>query len=172
MTKKEKQAYGKAYREANKEKARAYNKTWREANKEKIVAYLKANSENIKARKKAYYYANYEKARAWRKAYCKAHPEKYRQYRHNRRVLQSQTQVETINEKEVYLRDGWTCQHCKKRVNKQLNWPHPMSPSLDHIIPLSTGGAHIYNNVQLAHLGCNSGKKDGVLPQGEQLRIF
>ena len=47
-----------------------------------------------------------------------------------------------------------------------------MAASLDHIIPLSQGGTHTYNNVQLAHFLCNISKRDSLLPQGEQLRIF
>lgn len=33
-------------------------------------------------------------------------------------------------------------------------------PSIDHIIPLSKGGVHQWNNVQLAHRRCNSKKQD------------
>ncbi len=31
-------------------------------------------------------------------------------------------------------------------------------PSIDHVVPLSKGGEHSWNNVRLAHLGCNSSK--------------
>lgn len=31
-------------------------------------------------------------------------------------------------------------------------------PTIDHIIPLSKGGLHSWNNIQLAHLSCNSSK--------------
>ena len=37
----------------------------------------------------------------------------------------------------------------------------PMEPqemSLDHIIPLSMGGNHTYENVQVAHISCNAAK--------------
>ena len=33
-------------------------------------------------------------------------------------------------------------------------------PTVDHIVPLSKGGTHTWNNVQLAHMACNSGKCD------------
>ena len=35
-------------------------------------------------------------------------------------------------------------------------------PTIDHIIPLSKGGTHTWNNVQLAHMCCNAGKCDKV----------
>ena len=36
-------------------------------------------------------------------------------------------------------------------------------PSIDHIIPLSRGGTHTWNNVQLAHMICNSIKNNKIL---------
>ena len=33
-------------------------------------------------------------------------------------------------------------------------------PTIDHIIPLSKGGAHTWENVRLAHMSCNAGKRD------------
>ena len=35
-------------------------------------------------------------------------------------------------------------------------------PSIDHILPLSKGGIHTWDNVQLAHRGCNRKKSDYV----------
>lgn len=37
-----------------------------------------------------------------------------------------------------------------------------MYPTVDHIIPLSKGGTHTWNNVQLAHMHCNAGKCDRI----------
>lgn len=48
-------------------------------------------------------------------------------------------------------------------------------PSIDHIIPVSKGGTHTWNNVQLAHHQCNSIKNDNVykgIEEGGQLRII
>lgn len=40
---------------------------------------------------------------------------------------------------------------------------HPLSRSLDHILPLAQGGdPWAYSNLQPAHFGCNSGKRDRV----------
>jgi 5-methylcytosine-specific restriction endonuclease McrA len=70
----------------------------------------------------------------------------------------------------IYQRDNWVCQICGKRVNPNNKYPHPLSPSLDHIIPLSIGGTHEPRNVQLAHFRCNSLKSDNA--NNEQLRLF
>lgn len=58
----------------------------------------------------------------------------------------------------VYERDGYICQLCGTPVDARLKWPHPYSVSLDHIVPLSLGGMHSYDNVQCAHLRCNCQK--------------
>lgn len=37
-------------------------------------------------------------------------------------------------------------------------------PSIDHIMPLSKGGTHTWDNVQLAHFYCNSKKRNNTRP--------
>ena len=70
--------------------------------------------------------------------------------------------VEFIGPDLVYKRDGWVCGICGEPVNKDLGYPDPESASLDHIIPLATGGTHTWDNVQLAHLRCNVEKRDRI----------
>lgn len=77
---------------------------------------------------------------------------------HKRRAQKSTTQVEDIEPRDIYERDIWLCGLCSTPVDPDVAWPDPMSPSLDHIQPLSKGGAHTYENVQLAHLTCNVSK--------------
>lgn len=67
-------------------------------------------------------------------------------------------------------RDGYKCHLCSKKVNMKLKAPHPMSPSMDHVIPLSRGGAHDPVNVSLAHLRCNTAKNNRG--SGEQLALI
>lgn len=66
--------------------------------------------------------------------------------------------IEYFDKWKVYERDGWICQVCHRPVDKGLSWPHTECASLDHIVPLSRGGAHCEANAQLAHLACNTGK--------------
>lgn len=76
-----------------------------------------------------------------------------------------------VKSAEIFEACKWICQLCGQKVNKKLKFPNPMSPSLDHIIPLSKGGAHIESNCQLAHLSCNKKKNSAPAPLGEQIRI-
>lgn len=61
-----------------------------------------------------------------------------------------------INPDYVYERDHWICGICGKKIVKAKTSPHPLSPSIDHIIPLSKGGSHTKENVRAAHHYCNS----------------
>jgi 5-methylcytosine-specific restriction endonuclease McrA len=68
---------------------------------------------------------------------------------------------ERVYRSRIYERDGWICQLCHKKVDKNLKWPHPMSASLDHIIPaVDDASTHEPTNVQLAHLRCNSLRRE------------
>lgn len=71
----------------------------------------------------------------------------------------------TITIEKLLKRDGGICQICGRPVDcKDVANGHARSlyPTLDHIIPLSKGGTHTWDNVQLAHMGCNAGKRDRV----------
>lgn len=58
----------------------------------------------------------------------------------------------------VYVRDARTCALCRKPLDFGKKAPHPMSPSIDHIIPRSRGGTDDILNLQAAHLLCNNRK--------------
>lgn len=68
---------------------------------------------------------------------------------------------ETITLKALIKRDAGICQICGEPTNDDdiVNGRiGRMYPTLDHIIPLSKGGSHTWDNVQLAHMHCNAGK--------------
>ena len=70
---------------------------------------------------------------------------------------------------DVYARDRGVCGLCHRPVSRRFKPNHPLSATLDHIVPVRLGGAHTRDNVQLAHYGCNSAKRDR--PRG-QLRLI
>lgn len=56
------------------------------------------------------------------------------------------------------------CGICGKLVDKGFKYPHPMSPCIDHIIPVAKGGhPSALDNMQLAHWTCNRQKSDKLL---------
>ena len=57
------------------------------------------------------------------------------------------------------------CALCGKPVDFSLKAPHPMSATVDHIIPVSKGGhPSDIDNLQLAHRCCNRQKSDKLTP--------
>lgn len=82
---------------------------------------------------------------------------------HIRRAKKLNVEYESIDPIEIFNRDNWVCGICGKPVNQYTPYPDEMSASLDHIKPLSKGGTHTKNNVQLAHWGCNRRKGNKTL---------
>lgn len=82
-----------------------------------------------------------------------------RRERHRRRreLKKSASTGERVLLEEIAERDAWRCHLCGLEVPK-VAWPDRLSPSLDHVVPLSKGGAHDPSNVRLAHLTCNAAK--------------
>jgi hypothetical protein len=93
------------------------------------------------------------------------HPERKADLNHRRRARLHGCKNVRVNRQSIFERDGWICQLCHKSVNKNLKNPYLKSATLDHIIPLALGGAHEPSNCQLAHMICNSKKRD--LAQGQ-----
>lgn len=77
---------------------------------------------------------------------------------HARRAAKKSTAVQVIRPVDVFERDGWVCGICDVVVDPDLVYPDPLSASLDHVVPLSRGGVHQHENVQCAHLVCNTRK--------------
>lgn len=70
--------------------------------------------------------------------------------------------VGPIDPLEIYERDGWICALCELPVDPTETYPSPGYPTLDHILPISLGGKHAAENLQLAHSYCNGVKGNRV----------
>jgi 5-methylcytosine-specific restriction endonuclease McrA len=66
--------------------------------------------------------------------------------------------VANVSRLAIFERDGWVCQLCKEPLDREAQAPAPLSPTIDHIVPLAVGGTHEPRNVQAAHFICNSVK--------------
>jgi 5-methylcytosine-specific restriction endonuclease McrA len=64
----------------------------------------------------------------------------------------------TITHERVGNRDRWICQLCHQVVPRFTHCTDPASATIDHVVPISAGGLHEWDNVQLAHRGCNSAR--------------
>ena len=72
----------------------------------------------------------------------------------------------SVKLEKLIERDGLRCAICGEMCNpNDHSWSKysgPKYPSIDHIIPMSKGGGHTWDNVQIAHIICNSEKGDKV----------
>lgn len=67
------------------------------------------------------------------------------------------------NKKKIYATQT-VCGICGKPVDFAIRFPHPLSPCIDHIIPVSKGGhPSDIANLQLAHMTCNRFKSDKII---------
>lgn len=73
-----------------------------------------------------------------------------------------------INKKKIYATQA-ICGICGKPVDFSVKYPHPLSPCIDHIIPVAKGGhPSAIENLQLAHWCCNRQKSDKLV----QTQVF
>ena len=100
--------------------------------------------------------------RKWREdpAWKKSRMAVMSDYRHSRRAQGNSHQNLSgfVDRFVVFERDGYTCQLCATPLDMGAPPRSPLSPSVDHIVPVSRGGVHSYENVQAAHLTCNLSK--------------
>lgn len=108
---------------------------------------------------------------AWREAnptywqqWQKDNVQKTRDISNRRRAHKLSREHEKIDRDLVFERDGYECKLCMRPLDMGARFPHPLSPTLDHIIPLNKGGHHLYVNLQAAHFRCNTAKGDRIDP--------
>ena len=69
--------------------------------------------------------------------------------------------------KKIILATQDICALCGAPVDKTLRAPDPMSPNVDHIIPIAKGGhPSSLDNLQLTHRWCNLHKGDKLFTTG------
>lgn len=153
-----------SWRERNPDPVRSAEATraWRRANPEKVrlakAAYRKANPDAIRRYRTEWKAANPDKVRASKRRHAATRPEKGREYAARRRARRRGNRCEPYDRRTIFARDGWVCQLCDEPIYVALRCPHPMSATVDHVIPIVNGGADAPDNVQAAHKVCNERK--------------
>lgn len=147
------------YYQANKEKILAQNEGYRERNadwfREYRRGYYLKNQEEIKARAKRHYFTNREQKLEYQRKYSSENPEVVEAARLRYKTRKQQAWKEDVFKDALLERDGWKCHICKGEIPKGLDWEHPLFPHIEHIVPLSKGGEHSYENTAPAHASCN-----------------
>lgn len=78
---------------------------------------------------------------------------RYKERKAVTRGARGETQRFTIY--DLIKSSGSRCAICAEAIDVTLHYPDAHSPSVDHIIPLSKGGAHTLENARATHLVCN-----------------
>lgn len=79
-----------------------------------------------------------------------------------RRARKRHAFVAPVYRSQIFLRDNFICHLCLDSVDIAASVPHPLAPTIDHILPLARGGTHEPANVATAHFLCNATKGDRV----------
>lgn len=94
---------------------------------------------------------------------------KWKNRRHDKRINKKNNIDKDITLATLYKRDKGICYICGEQTDiKDIEKHQTYSiagdkyPSIDHVIPLSKGGLHSWNNIRLACRKCNSIKSNNV----------
>lgn len=90
---------------------------------------------------------------------------------HRSRARRLGVHHEHVANEAVFSRDLWRCQHCGCRCHRPTGAYSTREATLDHIVPMSKGGPHTYENTQLLCRQCNT-KKSNRMSRQEQLRMI
>lgn len=153
----------------NKSKVRGYIKKWtlnniekvkqvikkykavkKEVIKQKSKEYKKKNSEKIKQYQKSHYEKNKERKLRLGMEYRRNNPDKNAEYSRNRRAKKSGNGGKITKDEWNKLLDFYG--------NKCLCCGSKDKLTMDHILPLVSGGKHTIDNVQPLCSSCNSSK--------------
>ena len=107
-----------------------------------------------------------------RLVYCSAACARRVENNHKDKRLRGQKGIDwTITVPALVQRDDNVCHICgglcdskDYTINENGHFiAGPTYPSIDHVIPISKGGRHKWDNVRLAHIYCNTVKRDNLI---------
>lgn len=139
----------------NPDKVKAITRAWQKRNTEKVQQYMRkwraANTELCRALVSEWDRANRPRRRVTAKIWRDNNLSKSRGYSHNRRALIKGGKLSSKLHEFLLEKQQNKCACCRERLNGY---------HLDHIEPLSKGGAHTDRNIQLLCPPCNIRKQN------------
>jgi hypothetical protein len=99
---------------------------------------------------------------------CKTATDRARSKARRDRIVATRTEL--IDPLVVFTKYNWHCAMCSKPTPKELIGSfNNDSPTIDHVIPLSLGGTHTYDNLQLLCQYCNCSIKRNNIQSTKKL---
>ena len=147
-----------AWSAANPGRVAATTAAWAKANPARcsalVAAWNKANPERVKANGAAYRKAYPERVKAATAAWAKANPKRRCINEHNRRAIKEASggKLSSGLATKLFKQQKGLCPCCGQPLGKDYH--------LDHIMPLSLGGANVDSNIQLLRAKCNLQKRN------------
>jgi HNH endonuclease len=123
-------------RESTKEYNAEKSKEWREANPERFA----------------------ERRDAWSDSHRLQENARLRVVSANRRNQMKVSIIEEVDYNEILIRDNYICHICGHVVI-------PSDVQFDHVVPLSRGGTHTYDNIKVSHSLCNRKKGNKLMSE-------
>lgn len=127
----------------------------RERNRTRAANWYRENREHHSAKMQDWRSANPERAREITDDWRRRNPERANNLDRKKsmahRARQAGVRSENVDPGTVFMRDEGICGVCREPVDAARF-------EIDHIVPMSAGGPHTYDNVQLAHSDCNKRK--------------
>ena len=138
----------------------------RDLRREQIRAWADANKEIVKRMNAKSYMRNREAVLERRRRWATDNPEAARIASAKRRSLLAGATIGVLDLDAMWQACESICYLCGVEMDWDIRHPSPLSKSLDHIAPLSKGGAHSQENLAWVHLRCNvkKGATDGNFP--------
>jgi 5-methylcytosine-specific restriction endonuclease McrA len=124
------------WQQKNKDAFRAYKKQWQRTNSTKIYEYVTKYRSDKTAQVKE-----------WRSDWEKRNSHKSREYRVRKKNLKSRLYTTLITDKDIRKLLQQPCLYCGAKAEH-----------VDHVFPLSRGGAHTLGNLAPACSKCNLSK--------------
>ena len=82
--------------------------------------------------------------------------------RQRRNARKRMAHVESVDPIIVFKRDNWRCAYCKCKVIRSNGGYEHRAATMDHVVPISKGGPHTYENIVTACQQCNNKKSNKI----------
>lgn len=144
-----------AYYEANKDRHNERTREWYQANRQRMREYDKArHDDERRERNRLAYHANKEERKRYIRDWSRRNPDRRTEYLRRRRALKLSKSIGIITDVALAAKFAYWGNRCWMCGTSD----EPLE--VEHVKPLSKGGAHALANIRPACKPCNSSKRD------------